>query len=35
VIRVVDVPRTSSGLMLNVDMDGGNQEALGYLAPPN
>jgi hypothetical protein len=34
VIKVVDVPRASGGLVLNVDMDGGNQEALGYLAPP-
>ncbi len=34
VIKVIDIPRASNGLVLNVDMDGDHQEALGYLAPP-
>ncbi|MBP7147611.1 MAG: PEP/pyruvate-binding domain-containing protein [Acidobacteria bacterium] len=34
VVRVVDVRRASGGMLLNVDMDGDNQLALGYLAPP-
>jgi hypothetical protein len=33
VVRVVDIPRVSGGLLLNVDMDEEKQEALGYLAP--
>lgn len=32
VVRVIDVADTSGGLLLNVDMDGDAQEALGYLA---
>jgi len=32
VARVIDVADASGGLLLNVDMDGENQEALGYLA---
>jgi hypothetical protein len=32
VVRVIDVPRAGGGLLLNVDMDGDSQEALGYLA---
>lgn len=34
VVRVVHVPSEAHGLLLNVDMDGEKQEALGYLAPP-
>ncbi len=33
VVRVIDVPRATGGLVLNVDMDEENQQALGYLAP--
>jgi hypothetical protein len=32
VVRVIDVAEASGGLLLNVDMDGDAQEALGYLA---
>jgi len=34
VVRVIHVPRAAPGRLLNVDMDGDNQEALAYLAPP-
>ena len=34
VVRVVDIPRITDGLVLNVDMDEEQQQALGYLAPP-
>jgi len=32
IVRVIDVADVSGGLLLNVDMDGDAQEALGYLA---
>jgi hypothetical protein len=32
VVRVIDVADASGGLLLNIDMDGDAQEALGYLA---
>jgi hypothetical protein len=32
VVRVIDVRAASGGRLLNVDMDEGRQEALGYLA---
>jgi hypothetical protein len=32
VVRIIDVADASGGLLLNVDMDGDAQEALGYLA---
>jgi hypothetical protein len=32
VVRVIDVSAASDGLVLNVDMDGDEQKALGYLA---
>jgi hypothetical protein len=32
VVRVIDVADASGGLLLNVDMDGEAQRALGYLA---
>jgi len=32
VVRVIDVAEASRGLLLNVDMDGDTQQALGYLA---
>jgi len=35
VVRVIDVAQAGGGLLLNVDMDGEAQEALGYLAPPS
>lgn len=33
-VRVIHIPSEAHGLLLNVDMDGEKQEALGYLAPP-
>jgi pyruvate,water dikinase len=33
VVRVIDVPRVTGGMVLNVDMDAEHQEALGYLVP--
>ena len=32
VVRVIDVGESSGGLLLNIDMDGDGQQALGYLA---
>ncbi len=32
VVRVIDVGQMGGGLLLNIDMDGDAQEALGYLA---
>jgi hypothetical protein len=32
VVRVIDVAGAGGGLLLNVDMDGDAQQALGYLA---
>ena len=33
-VRVLDVPRTTGGLILRVLMNGDTNEALGMLAPP-
>jgi hypothetical protein len=35
VIRVIDVPRTTGGLVLRVLMNADLDEAIGFLAPPN
>lgn len=33
-VRVIHIPSEAHGLLLNVDMDGEKQEALGCIAPP-
>jgi pyruvate,water dikinase len=35
VVRVLDVPRVSGGLVLRVVMDAGQDRALGFLSPPS